>query len=29
MMSTIGQGDQPALIELRSRYGTVQFVAID
>jgi len=29
MMSSFGVGDQPALVELRSRYGTVQFVAID
>ena len=29
MSSSFGQGENPALIELRSRYGTVQFVALD
>ena len=29
MMSSFGTGDQPAIVEMRSRYGMVQFVAID
>jgi hypothetical protein len=27
--ATIGQGDQPALVELRSTYGTVQFTVVE
>ena len=29
MTSSFGMGDLPAIIELRSRYGSIQFVAID